>query len=142
MSENGGTCRRRNADAYIRGFGGPYVLGQDEEKLRLIRGAPHTHLTSTIERGHSLIYTAIHLAHPPPPGARWSRPLTCHPPRAPQTNTIMLSIASIQTTAFAGSAVGASKVSPQMQFGGFGKKAATPAKPPNCICGDLSLIHI
>merc|ERR1719252_426046 len=38
----------------------------------------------------------------------------------------MLSIASIQTTAFAGSAVGASKVSPQMQFGG--KKAATPAK--------------
>ena len=39
----------------------------------------------------------------------------------------MLSIASIQTTAFAGSAVGASKVSPQMQFGGFGKKAA-PAK--------------
>ena len=40
----------------------------------------------------------------------------------------MLSIASIQTTAFAGSAVGASKVSPQMQFGGFGKKA-TPAKP-------------
>ena len=40
----------------------------------------------------------------------------------------MLSIASIQTTAFAGSAVGASKVSPQMQFGGFGKKAATPAK--------------
>merc|ERR1719390_154128 len=48
--------------------------------------------------------------------------------RAPQTNTIMLSIASIQTTAFAGSAVGASKGSPQMQFGGFGKKA-TPAKP-------------
>ena len=41
----------------------------------------------------------------------------------------MLSIASIQTTAFAGSAVGASKVSLQMQFGGFGKKAATPAKP-------------
>jgi len=41
----------------------------------------------------------------------------------------MLSIASIQTTAFAGSAVGASKVSPQMQFGGFGKKAA-PAKAP------------
>ena len=38
----------------------------------------------------------------------------------------MLSIASIQTTAFAGSAVGASKVAPQMQFGG-GKKAA-PAK--------------
>merc|ERR1719451_26529 len=30
----------------------------------------------------------------------------------------MLSIASIQTTAFAGSAVGASKVSPQMQVGG------------------------
>ena len=41
----------------------------------------------------------------------------------------MLSIASIQTTAFAGSAVGASKVAPQMQFGSFGqKKAAAPAK--------------
>ena len=38
----------------------------------------------------------------------------------------MLSIVSVQTTAFAGSAVGASKVAPQMQFGG-GKKAA-PAK--------------
>ena len=41
----------------------------------------------------------------------------------------MLSIASIQTTAFAGSAVGASKVAPQMQFGGFGKQEkAAPAK--------------
>ena len=41
----------------------------------------------------------------------------------------MLSIASIQTTAFAGSAVTSSKVAPQMQFGGFGKQEkAAPAK--------------
>ena len=41
----------------------------------------------------------------------------------------MLSIASVQTTAFAGSAVGPSKVAPQMQFGGFGGKGkAAPAK--------------
>jgi len=39
----------------------------------------------------------------------------------------MLSIVSVQTTAFAGSAVGASKVAPQMQFG---KKAAPAAKEP------------
>jgi len=38
----------------------------------------------------------------------------------------MLSIASFQSTAFAGSAVGASKVAPQMLFGGKGK--AAPAK--------------
>ena len=38
----------------------------------------------------------------------------------------MLSIASFQSTTFAGSAVGASKVAPQMQFGGKGK--AAPAK--------------
>jgi len=47
---------------------GRYILGQDEEKLKLIKGAPHTALTSTIARGHSLVYTAIHLAHPPAPG--------------------------------------------------------------------------
>ena len=42
----------------------------------------------------------------------------------------MLSIVSVQTTAFAGSAVGASKVAPQMQFGGGfgGGKKAAPAK--------------
>mmetsp|Transcript_5912 Transcript_5912/g.11687 ORF Transcript_5912/g.11687 Transcript_5912/m.11687 type:complete len:223 (-) Transcript_5912:196-864(-) len=41
----------------------------------------------------------------------------------------MLSIVSVQTTAFAGSAVGTSKVAPQMQFGAFGGKgkAAKPA---------------
>jgi hypothetical protein len=36
---------RRSCDALIRSFGGPYVLGQKEEKLKLIRGAPHTELT-------------------------------------------------------------------------------------------------
>jgi len=40
----------------------------------------------------------------------------------------MLSIASIQTTAFAGSAVTSSKVAPQMQFGG-GKKAPVAKAP-------------
>merc|ERR1719486_785737 len=41
----------------------------------------------------------------------------------------MLSLIASQTTAYAGSAMGASKVSPTMQFGGFGKSAA-PAKAP------------
>ena len=44
------------------------VLGQDEGKLKLIRGAAHTPLTATIARGHSLIYTCVHLTHPAAPG--------------------------------------------------------------------------
>jgi hypothetical protein len=36
---------RRSADALIRAFGGPYILGQEEGKLKLVRGAPHTELT-------------------------------------------------------------------------------------------------
>lgn len=44
------------------------VLGQDEGKLKLIRGAEHTELTAQISRGHSLIYTATHLALPTAPG--------------------------------------------------------------------------
>jgi hypothetical protein len=36
---------QRSRDAFIRSFGGPYVLGQAEEKLTLIHGAPHTELT-------------------------------------------------------------------------------------------------
>ena len=59
---------RRKGDAYIRGFGGPYVLGQDEDKLKLIHGAEHTELTSMVARAHSLIYTVTHLRHPPAPG--------------------------------------------------------------------------
>merc|ERR1719182_613759 len=41
----------------------------------------------------------------------------------------MLSLVASSTSAFAGSAVGASKVSATMQFGGFGKPSA-PAKKP------------
>ena len=60
-------CRRKS-DAFIRAFGGPYVLGQDEEKLKLIHGADHTELTSIVCTGHSMVYTAVHLCHPQPPG--------------------------------------------------------------------------
>ena len=60
-------CRRKG-DAFIRAFGGPYVLGQDEGKLKLIRGAEHTPLTRMISVGHSLIYTATHLTLPTAPG--------------------------------------------------------------------------
>lgn len=35
----------RGPDALIRAFGGPYVLGQDQDNLKLIRGAHHTELT-------------------------------------------------------------------------------------------------
>ena len=60
-------CRRKG-DAFIRAFGGPYVLGQDEGKLKLIRGAPHTELTAMLSCGHSLVYAATHLALPEAPG--------------------------------------------------------------------------
>jgi hypothetical protein len=60
-------CKRK-PDAFIRGFGGPYVLGQDEGKLHLIHGAPHTPLTELVSRGHTLIYLACHLHLPPAPG--------------------------------------------------------------------------
>lgn len=59
---------KRNGDAFIRSYGGPYVLGQDEGKLKLIHGAPHTPLTSLVCRGHTLVYTACHLELPPAPG--------------------------------------------------------------------------
>jgi hypothetical protein len=60
-------CRRNN-EAYIRAFGGPYVLGQEPAKIKLVRGAEHTELTALICRAHNLIYTAVHLAHPAGPG--------------------------------------------------------------------------
>ena len=50
------------------GGGRPDVLGQDEGKLKLIHGAEHTPLTATVCVGHNLIYTAVHLCHPQPPG--------------------------------------------------------------------------
>lgn len=59
---------QRNCDGYIRAFGGPYVLGQDEDKLKIVHGAPHTAFSRMISRGHSLIYTATHLTHPAAPG--------------------------------------------------------------------------
>jgi len=59
---------KRNGDGFIRAFGGPYVLGQDEGKLKLVRPAEHTALSRQLSRGHSMIYTATHLAHPAAPG--------------------------------------------------------------------------
>ncbi|KAL9190182.1 hypothetical protein ACHAXT_007393 [Thalassiosira profunda] len=58
----------RGGDAFIRAFGGPYVLGQKEGKLKLIKGAPHTSLTEKICRGHNLVYELIHAEKPPAPG--------------------------------------------------------------------------
>lgn len=59
---------RRSGDALIRAFGGPYVLGQHDEKLKLIHGAPHTELTKRMCLAHNLVYTAIHLVPPVAPG--------------------------------------------------------------------------
>jgi len=53
----------RGADAYIKGYGGPYVLGEEEGNLELIRGASHTPLTKEICRGHSAVYELIHLTN-------------------------------------------------------------------------------
>ena len=58
----------RGADAFIRSFGGPYVLGQAPGKLKLIQGVPHTDLTAKIARGHNLVYAATHLKLPHGPG--------------------------------------------------------------------------
>lgn len=59
---------KRNGDGFIRAFGGPYVLGQEEGKLKLVRPTEHTTLSRLLSRGHSMIYTATHLAHPAAPG--------------------------------------------------------------------------
>lgn len=56
------------SDAFIRSFGGPYVLGQNEGKLKLIKGSPHTPLTEKICLGHNLVYEMIHFEKPPSPG--------------------------------------------------------------------------
>lgn len=58
----------RGQDAFIRSFGGPYVLGQKRGQLKLIKGVPHTDLTAKICRGHNLVYAATHLKHPLGPG--------------------------------------------------------------------------
>jgi len=58
----------RGADAFIRSFGGPYVLGQQEGKLKLIKGSPHIPLTEKICRGHNLVYQMVHFEKTPAPG--------------------------------------------------------------------------
>ncbi|KAL7549975.1 hypothetical protein ACHAWF_013230 [Thalassiosira exigua] len=58
----------RGADAFIRAFGGNYVLGQTEGKLKLIKGSPHTTATERICRGHNAVYELLHSAKPPAPG--------------------------------------------------------------------------
>ncbi len=55
-------------DAFIKAYGGPYVLGQNEGKLKLINGAPHTPLTEKVSRGHNAVYELVHMTKPPEPG--------------------------------------------------------------------------
>lgn len=49
---------------FIKAYGGPYVLGQQEGKLKLIKGNPHVDLTEKLCRGHNIVYTLIH-SEPP-----------------------------------------------------------------------------
>jgi hypothetical protein len=70
-------------------MGGPYVLGQEEDQLKLLRGSPHTELLKSFRNllpptlpfslllrqypekmciVHSLVYAAVHLALPAAPG--------------------------------------------------------------------------
>lgn len=58
----------RGADAFIRAFGGEYVLGQKEGKLKLIKGSPHNLLTEKLCQGHNIVYTVVHGVKPPEPG--------------------------------------------------------------------------
>ena len=55
-------------DAFIKAYGGPYILGQQEGKLKLIKGAPHLPLTDKICRGHNVVYELVHATKPPEPG--------------------------------------------------------------------------
>lgn len=59
---------RRSPDALIRAFGGPYVLGQDTEKLKLVHGARHTDLTRMMAVAHNIVYMLLHLIPPAEPG--------------------------------------------------------------------------
>ena len=58
----------RKNDAYIRVFGGPYVLGQKADSLDLVNGHSHNVLTAMICVAQNLVYTAVHLETPPAPG--------------------------------------------------------------------------
>ena len=53
---------------FIKAYGGPYVLGQQEGKLKLIKGNPHLALTEKLCRGHNIVYTLIHAEKPAEPG--------------------------------------------------------------------------
>ena len=44
------------------------MLGQQEGKLTLIKGTPHTPLTDRMCRGHNVVYELVHMAKPPAPG--------------------------------------------------------------------------
>lgn len=55
-------------DAFIKAYGGPYVLGQKEGKLKLIKGAPHIPLTEKVCRAHNVVYELVHMTKPPKPG--------------------------------------------------------------------------
>lgn len=44
------------------------MLGQQEGKLKLVKGAPHTPLTQKVCRGHNVVYELVHFTKPPEPG--------------------------------------------------------------------------
>jgi hypothetical protein len=56
------------ATRFIKAYGGPYVLGQQEGKLKLIKPNPHIDLTEKICRGHNIVYTLVHSEFPAGPG--------------------------------------------------------------------------
>ncbi|KAL3785984.1 hypothetical protein ACHAW5_005363 [Stephanodiscus triporus] len=58
----------RSSDSFIKAYGGPYVLGQKEGKLKLVKGAPQTPLTEKVCRGHNVVYELVHMTKPPEPG--------------------------------------------------------------------------
>ena len=63
-------------DQRIVVFGGPYVLGQDINKLtKLILALPHNDITKMLCQGKNIIYTLIHLGPVAAPGT--SNNITC-----------------------------------------------------------------
>lgn len=62
------TAQSRPFIRFIKAFGGPYILGQQEGKLKLIKGNPHVALTEKLCRGHNIVYTLLHAEKPAEPG--------------------------------------------------------------------------
>ena len=68
FNKHGSQHQNRKKDQLICVFGGPYILGQKEDDLKLVLGSPHTSLTSRICTAKNIIYAIIHLSHAPIPG--------------------------------------------------------------------------